>query len=292
MRSRSHRRARPFHLTAFNLTVSALLAMLSSCSTPSIAHEQPILIHPRTLTIGNGLTAPIGRPTRGYLDYASPPTTDLVQLWARDSFYVGKAALHPAFLIYDQVRGEWQQWEIWAGDLFGYYCNQQQSTRRYSDGRADESVTFRHRQVGAIRNWSVMTFFDESEFDALLGEWAGAEARRVIDVLQRPETFPEHNHYLIWPGPNSNGYARWVLAEAGVGLDLDPKMVGKDWYSPLGLGIGLTPTRTGLHVDCLTFGVALGLQDGVELHLLGMTWGIDLWPPALKTPFGRVGYSE
>ena len=35
-----------------------------------------------------------------------------------------------------------------------------------------------------------------------------------------------------------------------------------------------------------------GLLDGVELHFLGGTFGLDLWPPAIKTPFGRLGFAE
>ena len=28
----------------------------------------------------------------------------------------------------------------------------------------------------------------------------------------------------------------------------------------------------------------MGLREGLELHLLGLTLGVGLWPPALKLP--------
>lgn len=41
-----------------------------------------------------------------------------------------------------------------------------------------------------------------------------------------------------------------------------------------------------------SFWLALGLREGVELHRFGATLGINLWPPALKTAFGRLGVLE
>jgi hypothetical protein len=36
----------------------------------------------------------------------------------------------------------------------------------------------------------------------------------------------------------------------------------------------------------------VGLRDGLEAHLLCLTLGIDAWPPAYKTPVGRLGFRE
>jgi hypothetical protein len=40
--------------------------------------------------------------------------------------------------------------------------------------------------------------------------------------------------------------------------------------------------------------VRLGLTEGVELHLFGMAFGIDLWPPAFIVPIGpgRLGFED
>lgn len=265
--------------------------LLAACATPDVEHTYPVLIFPRTVGFDGKLVTPVGRVTKGWIDHAKSPETDLVQFWLRESFYVGDWAWHPFFLAYDHQQNRWEQWEVWAGDQFGYYSEERQQTLR-STGSEDVEVPFAHNQTGAVRNWAPMTYIDERPSEALAAEFTGADARRLIEVLRRPKDYPHHDGYLIWPGPNSNGYARWVLAEAGVSVDLDPKMIGKDWLGPLGISAGLTPTRTGLHVDALSLGVAIGLLDGIELHLLGATFGVDLWPPALKTPFGRLGFAE
>jgi hypothetical protein len=40
-------------------------------------------------------------------------------------------------------------------------------------------------------------------------------------------------------------------------------------------------------------GVLVGLEEGIELNLLGLTLGIDFIAPALKLPgVGRVGFPQ
>ncbi len=114
-------------------------------------------------------------------------------------------------------------------------------------------------------------------------------------VLGAVDTYPHggRGDYVIWPGPNSNSFVAHVLrAVPEIGAQLPPHAVGKDW-----LGNGLSATRDGggdLHLSAWgVAGVALGPRTGVELHLLGQTFGLDLRRPALKLPaIGRVGLSE
>jgi hypothetical protein len=40
-------------------------------------------------------------------------------------------------------------------------------------------------------------------------------------------------------------------------------------------------------------GVAVGREEGIELNLLGLNFGIDFHKPALKLPFvGRLGLAK
>ena len=52
---------------------------------------------------------------------------------------------------------------------------------------------------------------------------------------------------------------------------------------------GNTSTRTGVQAETPLLGLKLGLLDGVELHFIGFTLGIDTWPLAIKTPLALFG---
>lgn len=121
----------------------------------------------------------------------------------------------------------------------------------------------------------------------LLGWVEGDAARAAIlhidaasaELAQRYDT-----DYTIWPGPNSNTFVRELLASTPeVGFVFDPNSVGKD-YSPW-LGIGATASKTGMRLDTAICGAAVGLREGIELHVLQLTVGISLDPPGLSLPF-------
>jgi hypothetical protein len=59
--------------------------------------------------------------------------------------------------------------------------------------------------------------------------WDGDEARRIVQVLDRVETYPDCQRYRYWPGPNSNTFVAWVLREAGIGYSLDRRAIGKNY---------------------------------------------------------------
>ena len=63
----------------------------------------------------------------------------------------------------------------------------------------------------------------------------------------------------------------------------DGNAVGKDW--PGWFVAGATTSGTGLHVDTPLAGAALGLREGVELHLLGLPAAVRRFPPSLALPF-------
>jgi hypothetical protein len=97
----------------------------------------------------------------------------------------------------------------------------------------------------------------------------------------------------MWPGPNSNTFTAWVLrAVPELGADLPPTAIGKD-YTGKKL-VGSAPSGRGFQFSL--FGLA-GLTasgvEGLELNLLGLTFGINPFDPALKLPLvGRIGPSR
>ncbi|MGH7357385.1 MAG: DUF3750 domain-containing protein [Candidatus Rokuibacteriota bacterium] len=106
--------------------------------------------------------------------------------------------------------------------------------------------------------------------------------------------YPYPSSYRTWPGPNSNTFTAFVARSVPeLRLDLPPTAVGKD-FLPNGAPVGLAPSGTGLQVSFLGLaGVLVGWEEGLELNLLGLTFGLDWNRPALKLPgVGRVGVPD
>jgi hypothetical protein len=116
--------------------------------------------------------------------------------------------------------------------------------------------------------------------DDLIGKVEGAVA-----------AYPYPNSYRTWPGPNSNTFIAHIgRAVPELRLRLPPTAVGKD-FLPDGAPAGLTPSGTGVQLSLLGLaGVMVGWDDGIEVNVLGLTFGVDVLRPALKLPgVGRVG---
>lgn len=118
----------------------------------------------------------------------------------------------------------------------------------------------------------------------------GPEAERIgNELLRLARGYPDAAVYNGWPGPNSNTFVERLAREAGLSVELHHDCVGKDMESLL--RVGLTATGSGVELETPLVGVQLGLEEGIELHLLQLTFGLDLWPPALKLPFlPRLGF--
>jgi hypothetical protein len=119
---------------------------------------------------------------------------------------------------------------------------------------------------------------------AVHAEWTGpAAAALAARIRAVADDYPSTGDYLAWPGPNSNTFITWLADAADFGVALPANAVGKD-YTPW-LAAGISDTGVGLHLDTAVLGAQVGLVEGIELHLLGLTVGIGLWPPVLKLPF-------
>jgi len=125
-----------------------------------------------------------------------------------------------------------------------------------------------------------------------LADHRGPAADTMIDRIEAAvSAYPWPNAYRAWPGPNSNTFTAFVARQVPeLALDLPPTAIGKDWLEP-GRLIGRTPSGTGWQVSLLgVLGLAVGLDEGIELNLLGLGLGVDFDDLALRLPgLGRVG---
>lgn len=97
--------------------------------------------------------------------------------------------------------------------------------------------------------------------------------------------FQKRGSYTIWPGPNSNTFVSWVVRHTpGFAAELPPVAVGKDWLGS-GFNVGNAPSKSGWTVSAYgVVGVTLAWEEGLELHVLGSTIGIDVNDFAIKLP--------
>jgi len=133
-------------------------------------------------------------------------------------------------------------------------------------------------------------------YPTLLREIRGDESLdAVIDRLHdAANNYTHADEYNVWPGPNSNTFAAMVGREIPeLQLELPSNALGKDYLGPYRL-IGKTPSSTGVQFSLRGLaGITLALEEGFELNVLGLTAGVDLFPPAIKLPgIGRIGFPD
>lgn len=129
----------------------------------------------------------------------------------------------------------------------------------------------------------------------LICELRGEAATDAIPkILAAVASYPYPNEYQLWPGPNSNTFMAYIGRQVPeLRMDLPSNAIGKD-YPINGSIIDRTPSGTGYQLSMFgLLGLAVGRDEGVELNLLSLNFGIDFFRPAIKLPIvGRIGVTE
>jgi hypothetical protein len=135
--------------------------------------------------------------------------------------------------------------------------------------------------------------------------WFGSRPEKLVDLrgpdvdalIARVEeairSYPYPDTYRTWPGPNSNTFVAHVArAIPELRVHLPPTAIGKD-YLPDGTLIAWSPSGTGVQISVFgLLGLLVGIEEGIEVNVLGLTLGLDVIAPALKLPgVGRLGLS-
>jgi len=157
-------------------------------------------------------------------------------------------------------------------EVIGWYARRGGSAVSVSDYRAPDAEWF-----GAA--------------PMLVRELRGSEAAAVIAALPAAvQSYPWPNTYSAWPGPNSNTFVAHLARELpALKVALPAHAVGKD-YLPWSQPFARTPSGTGYQASLGgLFGVAAGVEEGLEVNVLGLVIGLDFVRPSVKVPgFGAL----
>ena len=151
---------------------------------------------------------------------------------------------------------------------------------RLRSGRSAVSVSERHPDA----RWF-------GSFPELIAEKRGAGVDAIIErIAKAAAAYPYADRYTAWPGPNSNTFTAWVLrAVPELRAELPPTAIGKDY---LGEGVVSSAPSGNGHQFSLRglLGIAVSGVEGLEVNVLGLTFGINPFDPSLKLPLvGRIG---
>lgn len=126
----------------------------------------------------------------------------------------------------------------------------------------------------------------------LLADLRGPEAETAAARIARAAAdYPYPDSYTTWPGPNSNTFVAHILRQVPeMRVDLPPTAIGKD-FLPGPAFLAETPSGTGGQISLFGLaGVAVGLEEGLEVNLLGLAFGVDPGEFALRLPgVGKIG---
>lgn len=194
--------------------------------------------------------------------------TAIVQIYAAHTYgWRGLVAVHPWIIFKPAGAAQYSRYEVigWGGDNV------------------------------IRRNYQIPDGYWFGARPTLLVDHRGAAAQAMIPRIEAAiKSYPYAHTYRSWPGPNSNTFLAHIGREVPeLNLDLPANAIGKD-YRSITNPVGLPPSGKGVQVSLLGLvGLTLGVEEGIEVNILGLNLGVDIKSPALRLPFiGRLGYAK
>jgi hypothetical protein len=120
----------------------------------------------------------------------------------------------------------------------------------------------------------------------LLADHRGPQAERLIDRIEAAVAqYPWGYTYRLWPGPNSNTFVAYVARQVPeLGLDLPPTAIGKDYLGATTF-VAKAPSGSGWQFSLAGLaGVTVAREEGLEINLLGLGFGVDVNDARLRLP--------
>lgn len=123
----------------------------------------------------------------------------------------------------------------------------------------------------------------------------GEQADKLIpEIIRAAEAYPYPNQYHYWPGPNSNTFTAFIARQVpSLGLTLPANAIGKDFLGDRTF-FAKAPSGTGYQISLWgIFGIMLAKDEGLEINLLGLVYGISPKELVIKLPgFGNIGFRQ
>lgn len=139
---------------------------------------------------------------------------------------------------------------------------------------------------------------DRKWFDSaptLMYELKGKKATSAIEKVKGlVSNYPHRETYTLYPGPNSNTFVAYLIRNVDeLETELPPNAIGKD-YQEIQNIISKSPSGSGFQISLYgILGLTMGLNEGIEVNILGLNFGLDFLRPAIKIPFiGRLGLDK
>lgn len=120
----------------------------------------------------------------------------------------------------------------------------------------------------------------------LINSISGKQAEQLIPKLYaKVASYPYHNAYTIWPGPNSNSFVAYLLRQLPeFKATLPTTAIGKD-YLVAHPFFATTTDHHGYQISIRgLLGLSISSHSGIELNLLGFVFGISFKPLGLYWP--------
>lgn len=158
------------------------------------------------------------------------------------------------------------------------------------DYRKDTASPWRRIEIVNKSSGLIHREISEAEFESkerwgqkvmILSQSDGKANSDFVSEIARFAESDDWSAYRAFPGPNSNTFTENLIRSVeGISASLDHNAIGKEW----GFYVGPTAGGSGLELQTPVVGTAVGIREGVEVSLFGLSAGLSFAPPSLKIP--------
>lgn len=113
----------------------------------------------------------------------------------------------------------------------------------------------------------------------------GDKAQACVEKIAKAAKSYPYANYDVWPGPNSNTFPAYIARQVPeLKFAVPSNAIGKD-FLPRYTFFAPAPSGTGYQFSLLgLLGIMLAKDEGLEINILGLVYGISPTQRAIKLP--------